>query len=271
MEWLAAHRDQPFFAWIHDMSPHLPPTEGNPYLGSPRWSRYDAEVRFMDELVGRIFGALDDLGFGDQLLVVFTADHGEAFGDEHGLLGHQDVMYDEVLRVPLIVKYAGMGAPRRIAAPVELIDLFATIVELAGLPPQPGTESESLVPLISGARPTRTKPLAFHARYFFEDGTHWLAVRDREWKLLARTPELGNPDERKAPRWRLDEEDDTYFELYRIADDPAEQHDLYEQHPEQITRLSKLLAGWGTTQHQGPRRPEIDDATREQLRALGYD
>jgi arylsulfatase A-like enzyme len=272
MEWLAAHREQPFFVWIHDMSPHLPPTEGNPYLISRRWTRYDAEVRFVDELIGRILGALRDLGFGDELLVIVTADHGEAFGDEHGLIGHQDVMYDEVLRVPLIVKYPAMGVPRRIAEPVEIVDLFATVAELAGVPLPAGTRSESLVPLITGTRAARAKPFSFHARYFFEDRQHWLAVRDHEWKLLGRTPDLGaDRDTHSAPRWRVDNEDTTYFELYHIADDPAEQHDLYEQHPEQVARLQRVLGEWGTSVREGPARAEIDEATREQLRALGYE
>ena len=271
IEWLKAHAHEPFFVWIHDMDPHLPPTTGNPYLKTPGWQRYDAEVRWVDEAVGRILATLREIGLGDDLLVVFTADHGEAFGDEHGLIGHQDDMYDEVLRVPLLVKYPGMGPPRRIAEPVELIDMYATIAELAGLPLPEGTRSESLVPLLSGLRPLRVKPYAFHARYFFEDGRHWLAVRDREWKLLARTPDRDRARVQKgAPSWSLDDPA-TYFELYRISIDPGEQHDLFDEHPEQVARLQQLLSDWGDQVAQGPTRPELDDATREALRALGYE
>jgi arylsulfatase A-like enzyme len=271
MEWLEAHARTPFFLWIHDMDPHLPPTTGNPYLKKPDWKRYDAELRWMDEAMGRILERLRALGLGQDLLVVFTADHGEAFGDEHGLKGHQDVMYDEVLRVPLIVQYPGMGAPRRIAEPVELTDLFSTIAELAGLPLPDGTRGESLLPLLSGTRAERLKPAAFHARYFFEDGRHWLAVRDREWKLLARTPDLErNGSRRGVPRWNVGD-DQTYFELYRLADDPGEQRDLFEEHPDQAARLQGLLGEWGDSVAQGPTRAELDDATREALRALGYE
>jgi arylsulfatase A-like enzyme len=271
MEWLEAHAHEPFFVWIHDMDPHPPPTAGNPYLTAAGWTRYDAEVRWVDEAVGRILAKLRDLGLGDDLLVVFTADHGEAFGDEHGLIGHQDVMYDEVLRIPMLLRYPAMGPPRRIAEPVELIDLYATIAELAGLPLPAGTRGESLVPLLDGTRRERTTPYAYHARYFFEDGHHWLAVRDREWKLLARTPDLEPAGaERAAPRWSL-ADPHTYFELYRIADDPGEEHDLFEQHPEQVARLQGLLSRWGETVAQGPSRPEVDAATHEALRALGYE
>ena len=271
MTWLEAHAHEPFFLWIHDMDPHLPPTTGNPYLKDPNWDRYDAEVHWMDEAVGRILAKLRALGLGEDLLIVFTADHGEAFGDEHGLMGHQDVMYDEVLHVPLLMQYPTMGAPRRIVAPVELIDVYATIAELAGVPLPAGSRSESLVPILRGERAERRKPYAFSARYFFEDGRHWLAVRDREWKLLARTPDLDpNPQLRNAPRWSLDDPK-TYYELYRIADDPGEEHDLFEQHPEQVARLAHVLADWGDSVAQGPTRAEMDDATHEALHALGYE
>lgn len=270
MEWLTAHAKQPFFVWIHDMDPHLPPTTGNPYLEDPAWSRYDAEVRWMDESISRIFERLRALGLGDELLVVFTADHGEAFGDLHGLSGHQDVMYDEVLRVPLIMQYPAMGAPRRIAEPVELLDVYSTIADLAGLTVPPQTHGESLVPILAGQRAQRTGQYGFHARYFFEDGRHWLAVRDRDWKLMARTKELDSRTEKRAaPRWDLDDRS-TYFELYRVADDPAEQTDLYESHPDEVRRLRQQLTQWGDSVAQGPTRPELDDATREALRALGY-
>jgi arylsulfatase A-like enzyme len=270
MEWLAAHTDVPFFVWIHDMDPHLPTTTGNPYLKTGGWTRYDAEVHWMDEAMGRVLDRLRALGLGKDLLVVFTADHGEAFGSEHGLVGHQDVMYDEVLHVPLMVQYPTMGPPRRIAAPVELIDMYATIADLAGLPLPEGTRSESLVPLLSGVRPERLKPYEFHARYFFEDGTHWLAVRDREWKLLARAHDLDRAhNKRGVPEWDVDDST-TNFELYRIVDDPAEEHDLYDEHPEQVARLQKVLTEWGDSVAQGPTRAELDDSTREALRALGY-
>jgi arylsulfatase A-like enzyme len=269
MAWLDEHAQDPFFVWIHDMDPHLPPTIGNPYLAAGGWSRYDAEVHWMDEAMGRILAKLRALGLGKDLLIVFTADHGEAFGDEHGLVGHQDVMYDEVLHIPMIVQYPAMGAPRRIAAPVELIDLYATIAELAGIPVPPGTRSVSLVPLLDGERSEREKPYAFSARYFFEDGRDWLAVRDRDWKLLARTPDA-HATTRSAPQWDL-ADPATYYELYRLSDDPGEEHDVFESHPAEVARLSRVLAAWGDTVAQGPTRPELDDATHEALRALGYE
>lgn len=269
MAWLEAHREEPFFLWIHDMSPHLPPTAGNPWLTTEGWRRYDAEVRYSDDIVGRVLRKMAELGLGEELLIVVTADHGEAFGDEHGLLGHQDVMYDEVLRVPLIIG-APVLKPSRVSAPVELVDLFPTIAALAGLPVPSGLRGESLVPLLDGSRPQRDKPYAVHSRYFFEnddDNTHWLSLRDREWKLLARTPDHGRDG---PPTWDLGDPQ-TYFELYRYVDDPGEQTDLFEQHPEQVERLRAALDEWTASLAEKPARVEADEATREHLRALGYE
>ncbi len=268
MSWLEAHAREPFFVWIHDMSPHLPQTAGNPWLTTPGWRRYDAEVRNSDDLIGRIMRKLAALRIGDDLLVVVIADHGEAFGDEHGLTGHQDVMYDEVLRVPLLIG-APVFPPRRVAAPVELVDLFPTIAALAGLPVPPEVRGESLVPILTGARTERSHPYAFHMRFFFEndDSTHWLAVRDGEWKLLAKTPDHGHDG---PPGWNLGDPK-TYFELYRTSDDPGEQHDQFDAHPEQVDRLRHVFEEWTSSLKEKPARVEPDDATREHLRALGYE
>ncbi|HSP96550.1 MAG TPA: sulfatase [Candidatus Dormibacteraeota bacterium] len=268
MAWLEAHAKDPFFVWIHDMSPHLPKTDGNPWLTTPGWGRYDAEVRNSDDLIGRVLRKLAELRIGNDLLVIVVADHGEAFGDEHGLTGHQDVMYDEVLRVPLLIG-APVFEPRRVAEPVELVDLYPTVAALAGLPVPPEVRGESLVPLLAGTRDARSHPYAFHMRFFFEndDSTHWLAVRDGEWKLLAKTPDHGHDG---PPGWDLGDRK-TYFELYRTADDPGEQHDLFESHPEQVARLRHVFEEWTTSLAAKPARVEADDATREHLRALGYE
>ncbi len=267
MEWLTAHAAGPFFVWIHDMSPHLPPTADNPHLREPNWTRYDAEVRHADDLVGRVLRKLAELGIGERLLVIVTANHGEAFGDEHGLTGHQDVMYDEVLRVPLLIG-APPFTPRRIAAPVELIDVLPTVAALADLPLPPDVRGENLRPILDGSRDARVREQAFHMRFFFEDddNRHWLAVRDGDWKLLAKVRDQGHDG---PPAWALDDRK-TYFELYDVSDDPAELDDRFEEEPAQVERMTRLLDQWTASLATKPARPEIDDATREHLRALGY-
>ena len=74
----------------------------------------------------------------------------------------------------------------RIAEPVESIDLYATLAELAGLQLTDRVRSESLVPMLEGSVRHRKKAYLFHSRFFFENNTHQLAVRDRQWKLIAK-------------------------------------------------------------------------------------
>jgi arylsulfatase A-like enzyme len=279
MSWLERRAAEPFFVWIHDMSPHEPPTEGNVYLKDPFWGRggeyrqYDPEIRWMDDLLSRIFARLKALGIWDKALIIFTADHGEAFL-EHDLRGHQDVIYDEVLRVPLIVQYPGMKRPQRIVAPVELLDVFQTIAELADLDVPVDSRGESLVPLLDGKRSERERPFLFHSRYHFEHGEHHLAVRDSEWKLIVKTPPSAQQRD-DPPDWGLFAPGTTY-ELYHVDADPEELENVIDRYSDVALRLGQALWAWKqlTAQqvHLGPKRAprELDAATREALRALGY-
>jgi arylsulfatase A-like enzyme len=278
MQWLDEHARERFFIWIHSMDPHGPPTVGNPYLGRHGWPGYDAEVRWVDEAFGRILSKLEEVGIREEVLLVFAADHGEAFG-EHGIAGHQDVMYDEVLQAPLIIQYPGMGRTARISAPVELLDVFPTIVELAGLTPPPGTRGESLVPLIEGRRQERRRSHLFSARYHFPDGHHQLAARDRDWKLLIRVPDQnegrpGNPTvrDRRQPIWHLDGIVDR-AELYHLTTDRLEKKNVAAERPEQVRALRGALADWQAELGLVSRRPapELDQRSQEALRALGYE
>lgn len=278
MQWLGEHKHEPFFIWIHSMDPHGPPTVGNPYLSRQGWKAYDGEVRWVDEAFGRIVAKLEEVGIRDEVLLIFSADHGEAFG-EHGISGHQDVMYDEVLNAPLIVQYPGMGRTGRVSEPVELLDVFPTIVELAGLTAPRGTRGESLVPLIEGRRKERQRSHLFSARYHFMDDHHQLAARDREWKLLIRVPDRNkgrpkNPNvrDRRQPMWRLDGNNDR-LELYHLTTDRLEKTNVATKHPKEVQALSRALTDWQGELSLASRRqaPELDQRSREALRALGYE
>jgi arylsulfatase A-like enzyme len=105
---------------------------------------YDAEIRFTDDVIGRMLEHLPD-----DTLVVITADHGEEFF-EHGGWGHQGSLFDEQVRVPLIIWWPGHIAPRIIPDQVRLIDLMPTLLTIAGVRQQPATQGRSLVPLLLG-------------------------------------------------------------------------------------------------------------------------
>jgi arylsulfatase A-like enzyme len=95
---------------------------------------YEGEVAYVDQEIGRLLDGLEDLDLGETTLVVVTADHGEEFLD-HGDWEHGHTLYDELLRVPLILRQAGRLAPSRIDAPVGHVDLGPTLLAWCGIPP----------------------------------------------------------------------------------------------------------------------------------------
>jgi arylsulfatase A-like enzyme len=124
---LAAEAGRPVFLWVHFYDPHLPyECHGEPFGADPA-DCYDAEIRHVDRSIGRLLPWLVEQL--DDPVVVITADHGEAFG-EHGRLYHSADLYDEQIRVPLLLRVPGVE-PRRIDAPVSIADIPATLLALA--------------------------------------------------------------------------------------------------------------------------------------------
>jgi len=119
--WLARHRSERFFLWLHLFEPHAP--DGDPSDGRPVSVRYDDEVAEADRQAGRVIDALGTAA--PSTLVVLTADHGEAFG-EHGEVSHSLFVYDTTLRVPLVMAGPGI-APAVVQGAVGLVDLAPTI------------------------------------------------------------------------------------------------------------------------------------------------
>lgn len=139
LSWLpeARRSGRPFFAFLNFMDAHLPyrtpdPWEAKFRRGDPMVDRYDAAVGFLDDQVGRLIDELDRQGVLDNTIVVVTADHGEHVGD-HKMDNHANSLYLQLLRVPLVVVFPkSVPAGRRVVEPAGLIDLPATLLELAG-------------------------------------------------------------------------------------------------------------------------------------------
>ncbi len=141
---------QPFFMWIHYVDPHSEyvPHEGFDFGPSSR-QRYDGEVAFVDHHVGRVLDALEKSLVYDHTVVIVTSDHGEAFA-EHGMIRHGFELWEELVRVPLIVRVPGV-TPRHLQARRSAIDLTPTILDLCGVPGPAGSDTDfiagtSLVP-----------------------------------------------------------------------------------------------------------------------------
>ena len=135
-------QNQPFLLYLHVIDPHFPYQPPPPYdTRFPRsravpvnmsMSQYDGEVAFVDSQFGRLLDLLGEHGLDDDTLTIFAADHGEEFW-EHGALGHGGTLFEEVVRVPLVIRFPqGRHAGTRVDTRVTLSDLFPTMLGLLG-------------------------------------------------------------------------------------------------------------------------------------------
>jgi arylsulfatase A-like enzyme len=222
---------------------------------------YDGEILYTDRQVERLLREMKRLGLFDPAVVVVTSDHGEEFLD-HGAWEHQKTLYEEQLRVPLLLKLPnGEGRGVRIDRQVRLVDVAPTVLEAVGVGAPPSFHGQSLLPLVRGQADFPTEAWAETEHTL--DGRHKLALRrgarGRKWILTS--GKAGST-----------------VELYDLAADPAERTDLARdgQRPAgadlTLRRMESFLAEARGRRAAGPpvRRPELSREQLQKLRALGY-
>ncbi len=151
-QWLDRQASPRVFLFLHFYEPHRPYRPPERYAHYPL--AYDGTIAYVDELVGRLMSDLKARGLYDRATIALTADHGEGLGD-HGEQEHGVFLYDSTLHVPLIVKLPGeRDAGKRVAAPVEHIDLVPTLLDLAGAPAPGGLRGKSLRAAMDASDPT---------------------------------------------------------------------------------------------------------------------
>lgn len=257
LAWLEqrARDEAPWFLWLHYFDPHSeyqehPPAA--PRMGPGNQGLYDAEIAFTDAHIGRVLERLEQLGLGEETLVIFSADHGEEFGD-HGGAGHRATLYEEVLRVPLLIAHPTLR-PSRIAQPVSCIDLFPTICELLDLPAPSTIQGQSLAPLLRGEA---LEPRALLAEMRNRNQLDWDALIVGNYKLI-----YDVTGERKL--------------LYDLALDPKEKRDLAAEQPEMVAQLwsqlqAQIAAARTIGAALGEAQPvELTPEDESRLEQLGY-
>lgn len=280
LEWIDREPGRPFLAWIHYRDvhgPYLPPpgydrlfvpSETRPlspeeasrrpaYLTLPDdandlehyVAQYDGEIRYADDRLAELLGELDRRGILRHTVVIVTADHGEAFLD-HGQWEHGALLHGEETQVPLVIWRQGLQ-PRVVQRMVSPLDLFPTLLELAGVTPPP-SDGQSLLPLLEGSDGAyrRTTAVAESATR----GGLQRAVRAAGWKLIV-------PPRGRAP------------ELFHRSLDPAERIDLAAVRSGRERELAGALESVLGPAAAHPFRPvtqPLGRELREQLRALGY-
>jgi len=272
LAWLDSAVDEPFFLWVHYFDPHAPydPPAGlrdrypieqalSEWLAEraiPRYREvgrihnlYDAEIRFNDRQIGRLFERLKEKGLYDRALIVLTADHGE------GLYQHDEpehgVLFEEQIRAPLIFRFpAGAGpAPRRIPALASSIDVLPTIVRAVGLP-------------VSGAQ--------FDGIDLF-DGSRRFALAQREHSI--RRYGNGVHFTLADARFKYHYHSDGNDALFDLDADPHETASVIADHPAVAEAMrAELMRQVQRNRERGAgleKRPLPADLERA-LRALGY-
>jgi arylsulfatase A-like enzyme len=188
---------------------------------------YDAELRFADDTLRELFGELESLGFLRDALVVVMSDHGEEF-HEHGELSHRDTLYDELMHVPLVLAGSRVSAPRVDDRMASLVDVAPTILSMAGVA-APGS--------LAGRDLQAAAPPAPDPAVFAQFGRRRYAMRTRGWKLI----DTLSPDPR--------------VELYDLAADPGEHHDLAARDPERVAAMRARIAEWRAAAGTRPAPP----------------
>lgn len=285
--WLGRRDERPSFLYLHFMDAHAP------YAPPPPWNRFfpaayvedgrsdvalstafmktedpeerkalfehnstmfDNCLRYVDTQLGLLFDYLENEGLLDETLLVVHSDHGEEFLD-HGNVGHKGTLYDEQLRITLLLHYPPLVRAGRISNLVRQIDVMPTLLDVLQLSPPYPLDGTSFLPLLEGQR---EKPLDYVVGTIYKS----YYVRSRKWKWI----DSPNFDSRR---------------LFDLESDPDETENRCSDLPELCSRPDKVLADYvqgrasermeiSSTGQSRPVEGEVSDETVRQLKALGY-
>jgi arylsulfatase A-like enzyme len=231
LEQTRAQRDKPLFAWTHLMTPHQPYSVSTP---SPYGDRdvddYDWAIRFVDGELARLLQALETDGRLGRTFVIVSADHGQAFR-EHGNRLHGHTIYQEETNVPLLIWGPLVRAGAR-AAPISTLDLFPTILDLAGARASRAACGTSLVPVLED--PARAPAREVYMEQVPDSRPYFQVGYVRGHHKLVVTP----PTDR--------------YELYDLRADPREQHDLSDLQPRLTDELVRALIAFQEERGMNP-------------------
>lgn len=291
--WLS-RRDtsRPYFLFMHYFDPHNP--ENVPQLWrnkypfrndllirllyhklhfkklDPHWvlarrnSWYYGAVSYTDHWIGQLLSYHKRNGLYDDALIILTADHGEGLGD-HAWVDHAALLYEEQIRIPLIVKLPGQRrAGDVIDGLTEHIDLAPTILEAANLDPLPNVSGRSWWSDMLDGR-VAGKDFVVGQRQQYDPGHTLVDLRGRERVVHGIQYFLA------TCRHKLITEKGRGSELYDLSQDPKELKDLADKNPDIVQELSKMLEAWKESHLPvGKSVVKNDQITLDRLRALGY-
>ncbi len=281
-QYFAAPKTQPFFLFLNFFDPHTP------YSAPPPWGKdglaadvvnvvsghydevfrgnrqvtpeerellidqYDDEIRFMDWHLGQLFSEMKALGLYDDAMIVVTSDHGELFG-EHNYLDHGHALYDELIRVPLIIKYpADMKKVGVISDGVSTRGIMPTLLSYLQLPIPPTADYGTLGGKRKDLVAESYRDIYYVQRYGKRFDRDQKAIYDGKYKFI----------------WSSDGKS----ELYNIQEDPQENVNLCGRLPDVEKKLQSKLEPLVAESNQlnSLSTPQLDSELRRRLQALGY-
>jgi arylsulfatase A-like enzyme len=213
---------KPLFLWLHFIDPHNPYVDlpGAPSFGTREIDRYDSEIAYIDARIGEILAALREAGMSESTVIAVVADHGDEFY-EHGNHFHGKSLYNEVVRVPLILHVPG-APPRVVAEPVSVVDVAATLLDLVGLDRPAGQNGRSLAAAVRGEGPAPDRTVLAELIADRNITRNLVAAFHGTWKLI----------------WDLDA---NTYELYSLVDDPGDTRDLAGDRPDVTAEMRRRL------------------------------
>ncbi len=243
----------PYLLWVHYFDPHSPYQPPEPYAGRYPTDPYGGEIAYVDACIGRLLGELNKLSGGKRsTITIIVGDHGEDLGD-HGEMTHGAFLYESTTHVPFIIS-CPEKIPRgyRCEAPVSIVDVFPTVLDLLGIDTGKLTiQGKSLTGIIGAGKPDQ-RPLYLETRFPFES-MGWSPLEGvmlGDWKYI------------RAPT----------EELYNVRDDPEERTNLFPGESEISGQLAAVLDSIESDLSNGAQssRVEVDRETRDKLERLGY-
>ena len=251
---------QPYFLYLHYMDPHAPFLAHEPWYVpgadelQENLAKYDSEIRFVDEQIRELF---NKLAWEENTILVVTADHGEEFRD-HGQTGHGKNLYNETLRVPLLIRADSLGLrPKRIAGAVSGLDIMPTIGDILGMDMPKGLSGISLSPFIKNSGNMPERPI-FATLLASRPGGSDAALRATIWE-----------------QWKFIVTDEMFRELYDTRRHPRELINLVGRSDSEalVNKLNGFFLSFKSRCPVFPqdfKQKKVDAKLLEELKTLGY-
>lgn len=254
------HEETPFFLFIHFYDPHAGYRPPKKYWkwGNDKVSRYDGEILYVDEAIGKILKHMKTQDVYDNTIVIMTSDHGESLG-ERNYWGHEDMIYENCVHVPMIVKIPGLGK-KVIEYQTTHNDILPSVINLLNIDKEIDSDGLDFF-----GEKIRNRTYIFGQRKFFKD------YKTREVEAWYR--EYGNRYFARTNKYKYHLLTNYKDEFYKLGSDPSEKNNIIGKKPnrDKAKKYKKAIKTWLATEKKfNTESREIDEETKKVLESLGY-